>query len=205
MNFINNFIINRLEKLLDRDIEEWSNPNPPGDMVDKFIHNRLRKIIKNDSCKDSQQTYDPSNPSSPDYDKYLKAKAKVKAATQKLIDTGMTDAILLHKETGIPMEMLVEMGIKVPVHEYIIPVTYEVLGFISIKGVSPKDAVTALKNKHDTIDTPTDLKVIDDPSVIEKLTKLNKKDLIEDIIDTHLISDTAVANLTKDINQYYNV
>lgn len=208
--FVDRLIFNNIEKLLDRDVKEWSNPNPPGNVVERFIHNRLRKIIKDDFCedsKDSQQTYDPSDPRSPDYDKYCKAVVEVKAATQKLIDTGMTDPIILHAKTGIPMEILVEMGIKVPVHRYIIPLTHETPGFISVKcisvkGVSPKDAITTLKNKSNTIAASAGLKVIADPSIIKRVTKLKKDGMIENTIDSHLISDAAITSLMKDTVKY---
>lgn len=208
--FIGRLIFGNIEKLLERNADEWSNPNPPGNVMERFIHNRLRKIIKDDPCENSedvQQTYGPSDPRSPDYDKYCKAVVEVKAATQKLIDTGMTDPIILHSKTGIPMEMLAEMGIKVPVREYVIPLTNEAPGFISvkcisIKSVSPKDAIATLKNKHNTINVATNLKVIADPSIIKKVTKLKKEGMIENTIDSHLISDAAITSLMKDTVKY---
>lgn len=208
--FIGRLIFGNIEKLLERNADEWSNPNPPGNVIERFIHNRLRKIIKDDPCENSedvQQTYDPSDPRSPDYDKYCKAMVEVKDTTQKLIDTGMTDPIILHSKTGIPMEMLAEMGIKVPVHEYVIPLTNETPGFISvkcisIKSVSPKDAIATLKNKHNTINVATNLKVIADPSIIKRVTKLKKEGMIENTIDSHLISDAAITSLMKDTVKY---
>lgn len=122
-------------------------------------------------------------------------------AAQMLINAGVTDPNIIHEQTGIPMEALAVMGLEVPVHDYVIPIMRVSAGFVSVKGVSPEDALTMFEHNvaHAIVpkDAPSDasgIKVARDLNIIEFLTDLAEEGIIGHITDSGLVSPLAKAD-----------
>lgn len=217
-NYINEDILYLLKKL------QGKHPD------DKDLQDFLRLTITPDHTEhDSVKTH---------YIRRVKVSTANLDETQSLIDLGITDPDTIHRRTGIPMEGLIAMGIKVPVHDYVLPVNYtsstmpvnyvasktspvyaspqmpivyRSSGFVTVKAISPEDALTMLEHNINALDitkilthtvlvhdssinaTPR-LEITGDPAIIQPLTKLAEKGVINDVIDSGLVSPLVKVN-----------
>lgn len=152
--------------------------------------------IEEKECKEST-----NSGKSPDDNVYVRSvhiPGAIVDRTQELINAGITDAKTLHEKTGIPMEALAAMGIDVPVREYVVPVTCQYIGLVSVKAVSPEDAFTTLACSHNNAVAPTGIirepivsGLMDDEDLSETLTNMHEKGLIPEITDSKLASPIA--------------
>lgn len=172
--------------------------------LDKEIIDRLKKIkAKYPEDKDLQDFLQDVLDSNDDqnetdestYVRQIEVSSETMDAAKMLIDAGVRDANIIHEKTGIPMEALAVMGLDVPTHNYVIPVTRMSLGFVSVKGISPEDAITMLEHNGDEkaiakaiSDDDIVVGIADDYEIIEAFTELAEKGAMDNVTDTGLVS-----------------
>lgn len=202
----------------------------------KFLKKMRQKYPKNKNLKEDKNC-EESTASEKFSSNNNHIPTTIVSKTQKLIDAGITDAKILHEKTNIPMEALAAMGLKVPVRDYVfhvnytssempinsmlsrmpvacksespkIPKAYMLTGLVSVKAVSPSDAIATFKSNIDSVNlseilpdtipmyklsqkTDPYVDITNDPVSIESLTELNENGFINNIINTGLISPIA--------------
>lgn len=209
--------------------------------IDKNIIDLLNKMQeKYPEDKDLQAYFQSilgpdNNPNKTDessYTRQIVISCETMNTLRKFMYNNITDPIIIHEQTGIPMEALAVIGIKVPVHNYVIPVRYTsskmtinsklaslhitcecenvpkaymLAGLVSVKAVSPEDALATLENNIDDAHLPEILpntisiheqsfdkdpyvEITNDTDIIESLTKLVEKGFMGNIIDSGLVS-----------------
>lgn len=164
---------------------------------DKDLQDFLKSVLSPD---DNQQTADESS-----HTRRITISCKTMNTMQRLMYKGVTDPIVIHEQTGIPMEALAVMGMEVPVHDYVIPIKYtsskmEISGLVSVKAVSPEDALATFESNlpeilsniipthEQSFDKDSYTQIMDDTDTIKRLTELNENGFIDNIADSGLIS-----------------
>lgn len=181
--------------------------------IDKETIERLKKIkAKHPEDKDLQDFLQDVLDSNDDQDeadestyvRQIEVSSETIDEAKKLIDAGVTNPDIIHEQTGIPMEALAVMGIEVPAHDYVIPVMRLAIGFVSVKGISPEDAVTMLEHNGDETAIAEEVSydeiavgMEDDPDIIKSFTELAEKGATENVTDTGLVSPLVEFNATS--------
>lgn len=209
--------------------------------IDKSVIDLLKKMQeKHPEDKDLQDYLqfvlgpddDPTEADESSYILRIVISCETMDTVRKFMHNGVNDPVIIHKQTGIPMEALAVIGIKVPVHDYVIPVKYAsskmeiddklaslyatcghenvpkaymLTGLVSVKAVSPEDALATLESHIDDVHLPEILpntistreqsfdedpyvEIMDGTDTIERLTELAENGFIGNVVDSGLVS-----------------
>lgn len=184
-NHIDKSVIDLLKKMQEKHPE------------DKDLQDFLKSVLGSDS---NQQTDDESS-----HTRRITISCKTMNTMQRLMYKGVTDPIVIHEQTGIPMEALAVMGMQVPVRDYVIPIKYtsskiEISGLVSVKAVSPEDALATFESNlpeilsniipthEQSFNKDSYTQIMDDTDTIECLTKLSENGFMDNIVDSGLVS-----------------
>jgi hypothetical protein len=111
-----------------------------------------------------------------------------------LIESGITDPKTIESITGMPIEKTVGMGADATADNYIVTVTYSVIGHYQVRAASVEDAIKTVADHADELPLlnhpvrmPGSVQVASDPAYTAAINATK----VDHVTESHLVSDIA--------------
>lgn len=116
------------------------------------------------------------------------------AMAKVLIESGITDPKTIENITGMPIEKTADMGADATAGNYIVTVTYSVMGHYQVRAASAEDAIKTVADHADELPLlnhpvrmPGSVQVASDPAYTAAINATK----VDHITESHLVSDIA--------------